>query len=173
LKITPAEDKVLTIETIIVGIDPGSHRLGVGCVRKKGNSVTFLHAEVIQAPAKEKLYERLAVIRKKLITLLDELKPHEVALENIFTAKNVQSAFTIGIVRGVIFSICLERNVKIYEYAPTHVKSVVTGSGRADKEQVKKMVNLVLGTKIEMGLDATDAVAIAICHATENRALSC
>lgn len=145
----------------------------MGCVRKKGNSVSFLHAEVIQAPSKEALYERLAVIREKLIDLLDRLKPHEVALENIFTGKNIQSAFTIGIVRGVIFSVCLERKVKVYQYAPTHVKSVVTGSGRADKEQVKKMVNLVLGTKIEMGLDATDAVAIAICHASQNKALSC
>jgi crossover junction endodeoxyribonuclease RuvC len=143
--------------------------LGLGCIRKSGNQLKLIHAEVINAPSKQPLYDRLAVIRARLHTLLDELKPSEVALENIFVGKNIKSAFYIGIIRGVVFSACLERSVRVYEYAPTEVKSVVTGSGRADKQQVKKMVGLVLGSQLDLGFDATDAVAIAICHASQSK----
>ncbi len=153
--------------TRIVGIDPGSHHLGFGCITKSGNSLKLLRAETLNAPKKEDLYGRLDVIRLQLNALLDEYMPNEVALENIFSAKNVRSAFYLGIVRGVVFASCLERRIRVFEYAPTHVKSIVTGYGRADKSQVKKMVGLLLGTSIDAGFDATDAVAIAICHASQ------
>ena len=155
------------MEKRIVGIDPGSHKMGFGCIHKNGNTLKLVRAETIHAPSKEDLYERLGVIRLRLSALLNEFNPHELALENIFSSKNVRSAFYLGIVRGVVFSACLERNIKIFEYAPTQVKSVVTGYGRADKSQVKKMVGLLLGAPINEGFDATDAVAIAICHASQ------
>ena len=159
----------MATSTRIVGIDPGSHNLGFSCLTKSGNQLKLLTAETVQAPRKAELYDRLNVIRLRLVALFDEFSPDEVAIENIFTAKNVQSAFYLGIVRGVIFTLCMERGIRVFEYAPTQVKSVVTGSGRADKTQVQKMVGLILGAKVDAGFDATDAVAIAICHANTNR----
>ena len=153
----------------IVGIDPGTYHLGFGCLSKSGNQFKLLSAETLHAPKDAALYERLSTIRLRLVALFDRYSPHEVALENIFSAKNVRSAFYLGVVRGVVFSICLERRIMVFEYAPTQVKSVVTGSGRADKTQVQKMVGLILGTKIEAGFDASDAVAIALCHANTRR----
>jgi crossover junction endodeoxyribonuclease RuvC len=149
----------------ILGIDPGSHRLGVGCVEQHGNTLRLLFAETIEAPARESLYDRLEVIVARLKKVIDALSPDEVAVEDIFHAKNARSAFHLGMARGVAISACLGRGVRIYEYAPTQVKAIVTGYGRADKEQVRKMVRLILGAQIELGYDATDAIAIAICHA--------
>jgi crossover junction endodeoxyribonuclease RuvC len=159
-------------ENFIVGIDPGSHNFGLGCIQKSGNNLKLITAQIIKAPARENLYDRLKVIAPKLYTLLDELKPQEVALEDAFFAKNAKSAFQLGIVRGVVVAACLERNIKIFEYAPTQVKSTVTGYGRADKAQVQKMVGLLLGTELKTAYDATDAVAVAICHASINRFLA-
>lgn len=159
-------------ENLIVGIDPGSHNFGFGCIQKSGNDLKLVTAQVITAPAKESLYERLKVIAPKFHALLDEFKPSEVALEDIFFAKNAKSAFQLGIVRGVVVAACLQRNIKIFEYAPTQVKSTVTGYGRADKAQVQKMVGLLLGTELKTAFDASDAVAIAICHASINRFLA-
>lgn len=149
----------------VLGIDPGSHRLGVGCIEKTGNTLRLVFAEVISAPARHSLYGRLEIIGLRLREIIDQLVPEEIAVEDIFHAKNARSAFHLGIARGVAISACLGRGVKIFEYAPTQVKSIVTGYGRADKEQVKKMVRLILGHEITLGYDATDAIAIAICHA--------
>jgi crossover junction endodeoxyribonuclease RuvC len=154
---------------LILGIDPGSHRLGFGIVHKSGNACKLVFAEVITAPAKESLYPRLEVIADRLDALLDKFTPDEVAVEDLFHAKNAKSAFTLGIARGVVIAACLRRRLSIYEYAPTQVKSVVTGYGRADKAQVKKMVELTLGGRLELGYDATDAIAVAICHASIHR----
>lgn len=151
----------------ILGIDPGSHHLGVGCIEKSGNSVRLVFADIIHAPAKAPLYERLEIISERLVALVDELNPQEVAIEDIFSAANARSAFRLGVARGVAVAACLGRGIKIFEYAPTQVKSVVTGYGRADKAQVQKMVSLILGKKVELGFDATDAIAVAICHANQ------
>jgi crossover junction endodeoxyribonuclease RuvC len=159
-------------ENLIVGIDPGSHNFGIGCIQKSGNDLKLVTAQVIKAPAKESLYERLKVITPQFHALLDQLNPKEVALEDVFFAKNAKSAFQLGIVRGVVFAACLERDIKIFEYAPTQVKSTVTGYGRADKAQVQKMVGLLLGVELKTAYDASDAVAIAICHASINRFLA-
>jgi crossover junction endodeoxyribonuclease RuvC len=149
----------------LLGIDPGSHHLGLGCLEKRGNTMVLIYAEIIHAPRKDSLYDRISIIAARLRVLLDKLNPDEVAVEDIFHAKNARSAFHLGVARGAAIGACLERGLKIFEYAPTQVKSVVTGYGRADKEQVKKMVQLTLGQKIELAFDATDALAVAICHA--------
>jgi crossover junction endodeoxyribonuclease RuvC len=150
----------------IIGIDPGSHRLGFACIEKKGSDLRLIFAEVITAPARDSLYPRLGVIGARLKELIELHTPDEVAVENIFHAKNARSAFHLGIARGIAISQCLERKIQIFEYAPTEVKAVVTGYGRADKAQVKKMIELTLGTKVDLGFDATDAIAVAICHAS-------
>jgi len=157
------------MEKIILGIDPGSHYLGVGCLQKSGNRLVFIAAEAIKAPQKESLYPRLEVIAERLEVLLDLWKPHEVAVEDLFHSINARSAFRLGIARGVAIGACLKRRLPIFEYAPALVKSTVTGSGRADKDQVRKMVELTLRAKIDLRHDATDALAVAICHASHIR----
>ena len=145
-------------KTQILGIDPGSHHLGLGCIEKEGNKTRLIFAQVLDAPAKASFYERVELINAKFIKILNELAPDEVAIEDIFFAKNARSAFRLGMARGVVIAPCLGRGIEIFEYAPAQVKAVVTGSGRADKAQVKKMVQLTLGEKIELPFDATDAL---------------
>ena len=153
----------------LLGIDPGSHHLGVGLLERRGNKVQLVYAEIIHAPRKDALYDRIAYITKRLRHLLIDLKPDEVAVEDTFFGKNARSAFHLGMARGAAIGACLEYGLKIHEYAPTQVKSVVTGYGRADKEQVKKMVQLILGQTIDLSFDATDALAVAICHANSQK----
>ena len=153
----------------ILGIDPGSHHLGLGCIDAEGTKFELVHAEVLSAPARLDLYERLEVLSLRLKTLVHELHASEVAVEDIFFAKNVRSAFQLGMARGVAVAACLGRGIKIFEYAPAQVKGVVTGHGRADKAQVKKMVQLLLGKEIDLRHDATDALAVALCHAFTGR----
>lgn len=149
----------------ILGIDPGSHHLGVGCLEKSGSAVRLLFCEIIHAPKKDPLYDRLAVLGRRFHALLDDLKPDEVAVEDIFYAKNVRSAIYLGTARGLVIGACIQKGLKIHEYAATQVKSVVTGYGRADKAHIQKMVEMILGAKIQLGFDATDALAVALCHA--------
>jgi crossover junction endodeoxyribonuclease RuvC len=156
---------VATATTRILGIDPGSHHMGIGCLEKTGNRLRLVFCEIIHAPKQDSLYDRLRVISDRFQTVLAELKPSEVAFEDIFYAKNVRSAIYLGTARGMAIGACLQQGLKIHEYAATQVKSVVTGYGRSDKAHVQKMVQMILGTRIELGVDATDAVAVAICHA--------
>ena len=153
----------------IFGIDPGSHHLGVACIQKRGNTFELLFAAVLNAPSKETLYPRLSVLSVEVEKALDLWTPHVVAVEDAFFAKNARSAFQLGIARGVAIGSCLRRGLSVFEYTPTQVKSVVTGYGRADKAQVKKMVELTLGRKLDLGFDATDAIAIALCHASQTK----
>jgi len=153
------------MEKKILGIDPGSHYLGAGCIVKNGNSMKLLFAEVITAPPKKNFYDRLEVISARVDELLDLHSPDEIALEDSFFGKNAKSAFQLGVTRGVILGNCLKRKIKIFEYPPAKVKLVVAGHGRADKAQVQKMVELTIGDKIALRYDATDALAVAICHA--------
>ncbi|MBI1860500.1 MAG: crossover junction endodeoxyribonuclease RuvC [Deltaproteobacteria bacterium] len=151
---------------ICLGIDPGSTRLGVGCVERQGARFNLIYAETVAPPASGEFFERLSFISVRLGQLLDDLKPQAVAIESAFFGKNAHSAFQLGTARGVAIAGCLQRGIKIFEYAPAQVKSVVTGYGRSDKDQVRKMVEATLGQSLTIGHDATDALAIAICHAS-------
>ena len=159
----------------ILGIDPGSHHLGLGCIEKRGSQLQLVFAEIIHAPKNHGLYARLDHIYGRLKNRIDELVPDEVVLENTFHGKNTKSAFYLVMSRGVATAACLGRGIEFFEYAPTQVKSAVTGYGRADKSQVKKMIDLLLGVSLDLGFDATDAIAVAICHANTMRVkpLSC
>lgn len=157
------------MEKIILGIDPGTHRLGVGIIKKSAGALKLISAETLQAPSKAELYERLSDLYEKLEFMFEKYRPHEVAIEDTFVGDNPRSAFQIGIARGVVFALCIKYGIKIFEYAPAKVKQTVTGHGRADKEQVRKMAEVLVGSKLDGGLDASDAVAIAVCHAHQTR----
>ena len=166
-------DRTLAIKRVL-GIDPGSHHLGIGCVEKSGNALQLIFAETIHAPKQASLYSRLDFLARRLNPVIQRLEPDEVAVEGIFYAKNVKSAVHLGMARGVAVALCLGRDLPIFEYAPTQVKLVVTGYGRADKAQVAKMVCLLLGlrgddlSEQDFGQDATDALAVALCHASHH-----
>jgi crossover junction endodeoxyribonuclease RuvC len=157
----------------ILGIDPGSHRLGVGVVDVSGNKVKLIHTEVLVAPKDKSLFNRMTALGTQLESIIQQFSPMEVAVEDIFYARNVKSAITLGTARGAVIGMCLQKGFPIFEYAATQVKSVVTGSGRADKVQIQKMVQLVLGVRFEIGFDATDALAVAICHASHKKVIPC
>ncbi len=153
----------------ILGVDPGTYQFGVGCIERHGQTFKMIFVEAIGAPKSKHLYERLGIIQERFMQLLDELKPEAMAIEDLFFQKNHRAAFHLGLSRGIAIAACLQKKIPIYEYPPATIKSVVTGHGRADKEQVKRMTEMQLGQKLEVSFDASDALAIALCHAVQRR----
>jgi len=152
--------------TCIVGIDPGSLRLGYGILRAEGSRLHYLEHGCLKAPRSQPLHRRLALLHEQLCEVLDRHTPTEVAIERVFAARNLASALTLGHARGMILLSVGERELALAEYAPSEIKKAVTGSGRASKEQVSAMVSRLLGVAIDpKEQDASDALAMAICHA--------
>ncbi len=152
-------------ERIILGIDPGTNVMGYGLIHCKGEKMSVIQFGVIHL-SKYKNHEiKLKKIFERVTELLKEYLPDEVALEAPFFGKNVQSMLKLGRAQGVAMAAALNRNMPIHEYAPKRVKQSVTGNGNASKEQVANMIQTLL--KFEDApklLDATDALAVAICH---------
>lgn len=150
---------------IIFGIDPGSERTGYGCIASDGRRHRLLACGTISAPAETPFADRLHTIHAGLVDLLARHRPDCVAIENIFHARNVRSALKLGHARGVALLAAASAGIAIVEYTPAEVKRAVVGFGRAEKPQVAQMVKLLLGLDAPPAPhDASDAVAIAICH---------
>jgi len=158
-------------EKIILGLDPGTNIMGYGIVMVQGGQLKLLQLGVIHL-AKYSGHElKLKKIFDRVLNLVDEFHPDEVALEAPFFGKNVQSMLKLGRAQGVAMSAALHREIPIVEYAPRKVKMSVTGNGNASKEQVAKMLMTVLNmNEIPEFLDASDAVAVAVCHHFQNGA---
>jgi len=150
---------------IILGIDPGSNVMGYGLLRVE-NKKTSIIAMGVLAPGKFNThYDKLKYLFVKVLALVDEYKPDEVALEAPFFGKNVQSMLKLGRAQGVAMAAALYRDLPIFEYAPLKVKQSITGMGRASKEQVAYFLQKMYGiTELPKEMDATDAVAVAFCH---------
>lgn len=147
------------------GIDPGSGRTGYGCVDTDGSRHRLIACGSLSAPARTPFPERLNLIHAGLAALLAEYRPDCVAIENIFHAKNVRSALRLGEARGVALLAASAAGVPIAEYSPAEIKRAIVGFGRAEKPQVGRMVQLLLGLDAAPSPhDAADAVAVAICH---------
>lgn len=158
----------------ILGIDPGSHRTGWGLVRSEGSKLRYVAAGVVHAVG-EDLSGRLLQIAGGLDDVLAEHRPSAVAIEDVFHHKNSQSALRLGQARGVALLSVARAGVPVYEYAPADIKRAVVGNGRADKETVLRMVRLHLGLQgaladalAGLSVDASDALAAAICHASRS-----
>src|SRR5215831_19221969 len=150
---------------IIFGIDPGSERTGYGCIETDGSRHRLVACGSLSAPAHTPFAGRLQTIHEGLTTLLAEHRPACVAIENIFHAKNVRSALSLGHARGVALLAASAAGVPIAEYTPAEIKRAVVGFGRAEKQQVGQMVKLLLALDaVPTPDDAADALAIAICH---------
>jgi crossover junction endodeoxyribonuclease RuvC len=153
----------------IFGIDPGSIRTGYGCVDTDGSRHRLVTSGAISCAAGAALPERLARIHAELSRLIGDASPQAVAIENLFHAKNVRSALTLGHARGVAVLAAVQARLPVIEYTPAEVKQAVVGHGRADKRQVQRMVMLLLGLDTPpTPFDAADALAIAICHAHQS-----
>lgn len=152
-------------EKIILGLDPGTSVMGYGVIIVRTSKVQVLQFGVIQLSKYDGHELKLKKIFDRVLSLIDEYHPDEVALEAPFYGKNVQSMLKLGRAQGVAMSAALFREVPIIEYAPKKVKQSVTGNGNASKEQVARMLvtlfNLKEAPKL---LDATDALAVALCH---------
>jgi crossover junction endodeoxyribonuclease RuvC len=152
---------------IVLGIDPGLTRCGFGVISKtKSRAVSFIAVGVIQSPSTMDLSARLALIGDEIAKVLDEQKPARVAIERVFSQKNLNTVIGIAQISGIISYLCYQRKIPIVFYTPTEVKAAVTGSGKAAKDQVTSMVTKSLKLKeIPKPADAADALAVAITSA--------
>jgi crossover junction endodeoxyribonuclease RuvC len=152
-------------EKIILGLDPGTNIMGYGVILINSNALTLLQYGVIHLGKYDTHELKLKKIFDRVLAIIDEFNPDEVALEAPFFGKNVQSMLKLGRAQGVAMSAALYREVPITEYAPKKVKQSVTGNGNASKEQVAKMLMQIFKIK-EMPklLDASDALGVAVCH---------
>lgn len=150
---------------IILGIDPGTLIMGYGIIKVSGSTVVMIDMQVLKLPARKDNHERLQMIHQKVEELIREFKPHEFAIEAPFFGKNVQSMLKLGRAQGVAIAAAMSAGLPVTEYSPKKVKQSVTGNGNAGKEQVWKMLQSLLSLKDEpKSYDATDALAVAMCH---------
>ncbi|MEW6510385.1 MAG: crossover junction endodeoxyribonuclease RuvC [Bacteroidota bacterium] len=149
----------------VLGVDPGTLVTGYGIVRRSGGRLTLVTSGTIRNDPSESMPQRLHRIFEQLSLLINEYRPDEFAIESAFYGKNAQSALKLGHARGVSMLAAVERNIPTAEYSPREVKKAVVGTGNASKEQVRYMVRSLLGLRTgTLHLDASDALAIAICH---------
>jgi crossover junction endodeoxyribonuclease RuvC len=149
----------------ILGIDPGSRITGYGLVEKIGNRLRHIDNGAIITDSKAPMPERLQVIYRQLNRIIDEYAPQAVAVERIFVAKNALSALKLGHARGVAMLAGVNAGLPVAEYSAVEVKNAVVGYGRAAKTQVQHMVRVLLALPEIAQEDASDALAVAICHA--------
>ena len=150
---------------IILGIDPGTQVMGYGLIEVNGSAMKMLQYGVLHLSKYANHQLKLKKIFEKMLQLIDEYLPDEMAVEAPFYGKNVQSMLKLGRAQGVAIVVALSREIPVVEYAPRKIKQSVTGSGSASKEQVAAMLEHLLHFKHEGPLlDATDALAAAVCH---------
>lgn len=150
----------------ILGIDPGVAIVGFGVVDSEGGTQRMVQYGAINTPANSPLAARLVQIERDMTELLEQFKPDEVAIEELFFSKNITTGIAVAHARGVILATVEKAGVPIYEYTPMQVKQAVVGYGLAEKNQVMDMTKRLLKLRaVPKPDDAADALAIAICHA--------
>lgn len=170
---TPASNDA---DHIIIGIDPGTNLMGYGILRIYGpasrRKLEMVTMGVIRLNKFEDHYMRLHRIYERVLSLVEQYLPDEMAIEAPFFGKNVQSMLKLGRAQGVAIAAALARDVPIAEYEPRSIKMAITGNGGASKEQVREMIRRILNipdSSLEgIELDATDALAAALCHHYES-----
>jgi crossover junction endodeoxyribonuclease RuvC len=156
---------------IILGIDPGTLIMGYSLIQIQDNKIIIVDIDVLKLSSKKDNYERLQEIHAKVCSLVILHKPHEFAIEAPFFGKNVQSMLKLGRAQGVAIAAAMTAGLPITEYSPKKVKQSITGNGNADKDQVFKMLqNIVSLPDKPQYLDATDALAVAVCHYFQGKA---
>ncbi|TMA25268.1 MAG: crossover junction endodeoxyribonuclease RuvC [Deltaproteobacteria bacterium] len=154
----------------VLGIDPGSRYCGFGVVEDAGGTrVRHLAHGVFILGADRPIEDRLRSLHEGLAAALAQHRPEVVAVEDVFHARNARSALVLGQARGVALLAAAQAGVVVRSFSPSTIKQAVTGSGRAEKDQVSRMVAVLLGLQLEGRLDASDALAAAICGVLRTR----
>lgn len=159
-------------DKVIIGIDPGTNVMGYGIIGVKSKQPSMVAMGVIRLSQFESHYLRLARIYERVLGLVEQYLPDEMAIEAPFFGKNVQSMLKLGRAQGVAMAAALAREVPITEYEPRKIKMAITGNGSASKEQVQEMLRRMLSIPKENmlpELDATDALGAALCHFYESQ----
>lgn len=148
---------------IIIGIDPGTTRVGYGVIKKEGDKLLYVKSGLVDIPSNS-VSQKLLDLEKALFELVKEIRPDKAAIEKVFfSPSNKKTALQVAQARGIIISVIVKQGIKIYEPSPTEVKLAVTGNGRASKNQVAKMVSYFLGISTKNLVDdVVDALAVAI-----------
>ena len=161
----------MDFEKIIIGIDPGTNVMGYGILGVNGKKPQMIAMGVVKLDRFESHYMRLRRIHERVLGLVEQYLPDEMAIEAPFFGKNVQSMLKLGRAQGVAMAAALERDIPITEYEPRKIKMAITGNGAASKEQVQEMLRRILSIsrdRLLPELDATDALAAALCHFYES-----
>jgi crossover junction endodeoxyribonuclease RuvC len=152
----------------ILGIDPGTVTMGYGVIEAKDDEVTMVDYSALVAPQRSPIGERLNYLHQRLLEVISRYQPDAVAIEQPFVAKNVKSALAVGRAQAIAILAAASQGIPIYEYTPAQVKQRVTNYGGSSKEQVQEMVKLQLGlAQVPQPNDASDALAVALCHLRE------
>lgn len=155
---------------IILGIDPGLSKMGFGVIKINDEQTSLIDFGIISTTADQPLEKRLKTIYLDLKTVIKEYQPKAMSVEGSFFGKNVRSMMMLGHARGMALLGAAQAGIPVYEYSPRKIKQSVTGNGNATKEQVKYMVQIILGLKEKkIPDDASDALAIALCHTKQFR----
>lgn len=161
--VKPEPDK--EYEKVILGFDPGTNIMGYGLIGCNGKKFEMITLGIIHLSKLENHALKLQKIHERALSIIDMYHPDEVALEEPFFGKNVQSMLKLGRAQGVAMAAALHRGLPIFEYGPKKVKQSITGNGNSSKEQVAGMLQTLLHFKdLPKFLDATDALAVALCH---------
>jgi crossover junction endodeoxyribonuclease RuvC len=159
-------------ETLVLGIDPGLQRTGWGVIACQGARISWVAHGVVSPPTTLPLAQRLGFLVQGIEEVLEAYRPAEAAVEEVFMAKNAQSALLLGHARGATLAILAQNQLAVSEYATRRIKKALVGTGSAEKDQVAFMVRRLLPQSGTVSADAADALAAAICHAAERRAPS-
>ncbi len=149
----------------ILGLDPGLRLTGWGLIECHGNRLTHIAHGTIKVNTKQDLDLRLKDLFEGLSKIIQDLQPHEAAVEETFLNKNPATTLKLGLARGIVMVAPAAQGIRVGEYSANHVKKTVVGAGHADKEQVKTMINYLLPACGNLTYDEADALAVAICHA--------
>ena len=159
------KNTILSPTRTILGIDPGTNVMGFGVLRIENNKMSLLEMGVFNLKKLETQQDKLKQIFNDVVAVIEKFEPTELAIEAPFFGKNVQSMLKLGRAQGVAIAASLSKNMDVVEYSPRKIKQSITGNGNASKEQVAKMLSSLLTIKTESKfLDATDALAVAVCH---------
>ena len=148
----------------VLGIDPGTVRLGVGIVESNGNSYRLVHYDVLKLSSNQDMCERLGKIYNYIKEKIAQYNVDAVSIEDVFISINPRSALKLGQGRGAAIAAAVEMGVAVFEYTPSQIKKAVSCNGSASKDQVSNMVGILVGVKDIKPYDASDAVAVSICH---------
>lgn len=150
---------------LVLGIDPGSITTGWALLKTHGKKISYVASGVLSFNQKEEFLDRLSDIKVKSDALISELSPDEIALESLIYVKSPTALIKLAQTRGMILSSCVTSHKgKVFEYSPNLVKSTAVGHGHADKESVRKFLDMMIGKKEYKSHDESDAVAVALCH---------